>query len=73
MCTRISPDLVPDCQLFPEEVDEPEEGLVEEGKEREADSDSAVESFQGSDASEVLTRLVDKEEAPGDLFFSGDK
>lgn len=73
MCTPTSPDPVPECQLFPEFVDEPEEGVAEEGRERESDRDSAVESFQGSDASEGLTRLVDKEEAPGDLFFSGDK
>ncbi|MED6280925.1 hypothetical protein CHARACLAT_016052, partial [Characodon lateralis] len=71
MCTRTSP--APECQLFPEEVGEPEEGVAEEGKEKESDRDSAVESSPGSDSSDGLTRLVDKEDALGDLFFSGDK
>lgn len=73
MCTRTSPDPVPECQLFPEEVEETVEGVAEEGKERESDRDSAVENSQGSDAFEGLNRLVDKEDALGDLFFSGEK
>uniref|UniRef100_A0A3Q2DE90 RAB11 family interacting protein 4 (class II) b n=1 Tax=Cyprinodon variegatus TaxID=28743 RepID=A0A3Q2DE90_CYPVA len=72
MCTRTSPDPVPECQLFPEEVEETVEGVAEEGKERESDRDSAVENSQGSDAFEGLNRLVDKEDALGDLFFSGE-
>uniref|UniRef100_A0A3B4A4X9 FIP-RBD domain-containing protein n=1 Tax=Periophthalmus magnuspinnatus TaxID=409849 RepID=A0A3B4A4X9_9GOBI len=59
MCTRADPDLVPECQLFPAEVDEPEE--------RESDRDSAVESTQGSDTSEGPARAEDKEDALGEL------
>ncbi|XP_043970632.1 rab11 family-interacting protein 4B-like isoform X1 [Gambusia affinis] len=70
MCSRTSPDPVPECQLFP---DESEEGETEEGKERESDRDSAVESSQGSDSSEGLTRHLDKEDTLGELYFSGDK
>ncbi|XP_035992728.1 rab11 family-interacting protein 4B isoform X1 [Fundulus heteroclitus] len=70
MCTRTSPDPVPERQLFPE-VEEPVEGVADKG--RESDRDSVVENSQGSDALEGLTRLVDKEDALGDLFFSGDK
>lgn len=73
MCTRAFPDLVPECQLFPEEVEEPEEEVGDEGKDRESDRDSAVESTQGSDASDGPIRLGDKEEALGDLFFPGEK
>ncbi|KAK7929955.1 hypothetical protein WMY93_006350 [Mugilogobius chulae] len=65
MCTRADPDPVPECQLFPTEVDEPEE--------RESDRDSAVESTQGSDSSEGLSRAGDKEDALGELFFHRDK
>ncbi|KAM4750755.1 rab11 family-interacting protein 4B-like isoform 1-T1 [Anableps anableps] len=73
MCSRTSPDPVSECQLFPEESEEPEEGVAEEGKGRESDRDSAVESSQGSDSSEGLTRHLDKEDTLGDLYFSGDK
>jgi len=73
MCTRAFPDHVPECQLFPGEVGEPEEEEVAvEGKERESDRDSAVESTQGSDTSEGLTRLG-KEDTLGDLFLPGEK
>uniref|UniRef100_A0A8C5G7Y2 FIP-RBD domain-containing protein n=1 Tax=Gouania willdenowi TaxID=441366 RepID=A0A8C5G7Y2_GOUWI len=71
MCTREDPD--PESQLFPGEVDEHEEEVVEEGKERESDRDSAVESTQGSETSDGLTRLEDKEDGLGDLFFPGEK
>ncbi|XP_014912709.1 rab11 family-interacting protein 4B isoform X2 [Poecilia latipinna] len=73
MCSRTSPDPVPECQLFPDELEESEEGVTEEGKERESDRDSAVESSQGSDSSEGLTRHLDKEDTLGELYFSGDK
>ncbi|XP_029993560.1 rab11 family-interacting protein 4B isoform X2 [Sphaeramia orbicularis] len=73
MCTRAHPDPVPECQLFPGEVDEPEEEVADEGRERESDRDSAVESTQGSDTSEGLARVGDKEDALGELFFPGDK
>lgn len=74
MCTRAYPDLVPECQLFPEEVEEPEEEEVaDEGRERESDRDSAVGSTQGSDTSDSLIRSGDKEDALGDLFFPGEK
>ncbi|XP_069553397.1 rab11 family-interacting protein 4B isoform X2 [Brachyistius frenatus] len=72
MCTRAYPDPVPECQLFPGEVEEPEE-VADEGREKESDRDSAVESTQGSDTSDGLTRLGDKEDALGDLFFAGEK
>lgn len=65
MCTRADPEPVPECQLFPTEVDEPEE--------RESDRDSAVESTQGSDTSEGLSRTGDKDDALGELFFHRDK
>ncbi|XP_072319278.1 rab11 family-interacting protein 4B isoform X3 [Eucyclogobius newberryi] len=65
MCTPADPDPVPECQLFPAEVDEPEG--------RESDRDSAVESTQGSDTSEGPTRAADKEDALGELFFHRDK
>uniref|UniRef100_A0A3Q1F7F0 RAB11 family interacting protein 4 (class II) b n=1 Tax=Acanthochromis polyacanthus TaxID=80966 RepID=A0A3Q1F7F0_9TELE len=51
----------------------PEEEVADEGRERESDRDSAVESTQGSDTSDGLTRLEDKEDALGDLFFPGEK
>ncbi|XP_074544923.1 rab11 family-interacting protein 4B isoform X2 [Halichoeres trimaculatus] len=73
MCTRADPDPVPECQLFPEEVDEPEEEVADEGRERESDRDSAVESTQGSDTSDGPIRPGDKEDALGDLFFPGEK
>uniref|UniRef100_A0A669DIR9 RAB11 family interacting protein 4 (class II) b n=1 Tax=Oreochromis niloticus TaxID=8128 RepID=A0A669DIR9_ORENI len=73
MCTRAYPDPVRECQLFPEEVEEPEEEVADEGKERESDRDSAVESTQGSETSDGLTRLGDKEDTLGDLFFPGEK
>lgn len=73
MCTRAYPDPVPECQLFPGEVEEPEEEAADEGRERESDRDSAVDSTQGSDTSDGLTRLGDKEDALGDLFFPGEK
>ncbi|XP_062288405.1 rab11 family-interacting protein 4B isoform X1 [Scomber scombrus] len=73
MCTRAYPDPVPECQLFPGELEEPEEEVPNEGRERESDRDSAVESTQGSDTSEGLTRPGDKEDAMGDLFFPGEK
>uniref|UniRef100_A0A8C6TDQ0 RAB11 family interacting protein 4 (class II) b n=1 Tax=Neogobius melanostomus TaxID=47308 RepID=A0A8C6TDQ0_9GOBI len=65
MCTRADPEPVPECQLFPTEVDGPEE--------RESDRDSAVESTQGSDISEGLSRAEDKEDVLGELFFHRDK
>lgn len=71
MCTRAYPD--PECQLFPGEVEEPEEEVADEGRERESDRDSAVESTQGSDTSDGLIRPGDKEDALGDLFFPGEK
>ncbi|XP_070771137.1 rab11 family-interacting protein 4B isoform X1 [Enoplosus armatus] len=73
MCTRAYPDPVPECQLFPGEVEEPEEEVADEGRERESDRDSAVESTQGSDTSDGLIRPGDKEDALGDLFFPGEK
>lgn len=73
MCTRACLDSVPESQLFPGEVEEPEEEVTDEGRERESDRDSAVESTQGSDTSDGLTRLGDKEDALGDLFFPGEK
>uniref|UniRef100_A0A3B4T2C4 RAB11 family interacting protein 4 (class II) b n=1 Tax=Seriola dumerili TaxID=41447 RepID=A0A3B4T2C4_SERDU len=72
MCTRAYPDPVPECQLFPGEVEEPEEEVADEGRERESDRDSAVESTQGSDTSDGLIRPGDKEDALGDLFFPGE-
>uniref|UniRef100_A0A3B3WV21 FIP-RBD domain-containing protein n=1 Tax=Poecilia mexicana TaxID=48701 RepID=A0A3B3WV21_9TELE len=72
MCSRTSPDPVPECQLFPDESEESEEGVTEECKERESDRDSAAESSQGSDSSEGLTRHLDKEDTLGELYFSGD-
>ncbi|XP_041788937.1 rab11 family-interacting protein 4B isoform X5 [Chelmon rostratus] len=73
MCTRAYPDPVPECQLFPGEVEEPEEEVADEGRERESDRDSAVESTQGSDTSDGLIRPGDKEDVLGDLFFPGEK
>ncbi|XP_013860362.1 rab11 family-interacting protein 4B isoform X2 [Austrofundulus limnaeus] len=73
MCTRTSPAPVPDFQLFPGEVGEPEEGVAEQGRERESDRDSAAESSQGSDTSEGPARLGEKEDELGDLFFPGEK
>ncbi|XP_049900382.1 rab11 family-interacting protein 4B isoform X2 [Epinephelus moara] len=73
MCTRAYPDPVPECQLFPGEVEEPEEEVADEGRERESDRDSAVESTQGSDTSDGLIRPGDKEDSLGDLFFPGEK
>lgn len=67
MCTRADPYPVPECQLFPAEVDEPE------GRERESDRDSATESAQGSDTSEGPARAGDKEDTLGELFLHGDK
>ncbi|XP_041642065.1 rab11 family-interacting protein 4B isoform X5 [Cheilinus undulatus] len=72
MCTRAFPDPVPECQLFPGEVEEPEEEVADEGRERESDRDSAVESTQGSDTSDGPIRPGDKEDALGDLFFPGE-
>lgn len=73
MCTRPAPDLVPECQLFPGEVGGPEEEAADEGRERESDRDSAVESTQGSDTSDGPVRPEDKEDALGHLFFPGEK
>nr|XP_020452725.1 rab11 family-interacting protein 4 isoform X1 [Monopterus albus]XP_020452726.1 rab11 family-interacting protein 4 isoform X1 [Monopterus albus] len=73
MCTRAYPDPIPECQIFPGEVEEPEEEVVDDGRERESDRDSAVESTQGSDTSEGPVRPGDKEDTLGDLFFPGDK
>ncbi|XP_061588079.1 rab11 family-interacting protein 4B isoform X2 [Cololabis saira] len=73
MCTRAHPDPVPECQLFPGEVEEVEEEVEDESRERESDRDSAVESTQGSDTSDGLTRLGDKEDTLGVLFFPGEK
>ncbi|XP_070830505.1 rab11 family-interacting protein 4B isoform X6 [Chaetodon trifascialis] len=73
MCTRAYPDPVPECQLFLGEVEEPEEEVADDGRERESDRDSAVESTQGSDTSDSLIRLGDKEDVLGDLFFPGEK
>ncbi|TMS23736.1 Rab11 family-interacting protein 4A [Larimichthys crocea] len=66
MCTRAYPDPVPECQLFPGEVEEPEEEVADDGRERESDRDSAVESTQGSDTSDGLISRPD-------LFFPGEK
>uniref|UniRef100_A0A3Q2Y8A7 RAB11 family interacting protein 4 (class II) b n=1 Tax=Hippocampus comes TaxID=109280 RepID=A0A3Q2Y8A7_HIPCM len=63
MCTRAYPDALPSSPLFSKDVEE------DEGKERDSDRDSAVESTQGSDTSEGPTRLGDKEDILGDLFF----
>ncbi|XP_033985389.1 rab11 family-interacting protein 4B isoform X2 [Trematomus bernacchii] len=71
MCTRAFPDPVPECQLFPGEVEEPEE--AEEGRERESDRDSAVESTLGSDTSDGPIRPGDKGDILGELFLSGVK
>uniref|UniRef100_A0A8C8DBH5 RAB11 family interacting protein 4 (class II) b n=1 Tax=Oryzias sinensis TaxID=183150 RepID=A0A8C8DBH5_9TELE len=71
MSTLAYPDPVPECRLFPKEAEEPVE--EEEGRERESDRDSAVESTQGSDTLDGLTRLGDKEETLGELFFPGEK
>ncbi|KAM6939742.1 rab11 family-interacting protein 4B isoform 2-T2 [Xenentodon cancila] len=71
MCTRAHPEPVPECQLFPGEVEEVE--VEDEGRERESDRDSAVESTQGSDTSDGLTRLGDKEDTLGVLFFPREK
>ncbi|XP_058497073.1 rab11 family-interacting protein 4B isoform X2 [Solea solea] len=68
MCTRAYPDLVPEYQLFPGE-----EEVADEGRERESDRDSAVESTQGSDSSDGLSRPGDKDDALGDLFLPGVK
>ncbi|XP_035492714.2 rab11 family-interacting protein 4B isoform X1 [Scophthalmus maximus] len=74
MCTRACPDPVPECQLFPGEVEEPEEEEVAaKAKERESDRDSAVESTQGSDTSDGPIRPGDREDALGDLFYPGEK
>ncbi|XP_068607282.1 rab11 family-interacting protein 4B [Brachionichthys hirsutus] len=73
MCTRAFPDPVPECQLFPREVEEPEEEVADEARERESDRDSAVESTLGSDTSDALIRPGDKEDVLGDPFFPGDK
>ncbi|KAK2816887.1 hypothetical protein Q5P01_025078 [Channa striata] len=73
MCTPASPDLVLECQLVPGEVEEPEEEVADEGKERESDRDSVVESTQGSDTSDGLIRPVDKEDTLRELFFAGEK
>ncbi|KAL6110174.1 rab11fip4 [Pungitius sinensis] len=73
MCTRPAPDRVPECQLFPGEVEEPEEEAADEGRERESDRDSAVESTQGSDTSDGPVKPEDKEDALGHLFFPGEK
>nr|XP_046266966.1 rab11 family-interacting protein 4B isoform X1 [Scatophagus argus]XP_046266975.1 rab11 family-interacting protein 4B isoform X1 [Scatophagus argus]XP_046266984.1 rab11 family-interacting protein 4B isoform X1 [Scatophagus argus]XP_046266992.1 rab11 family-interacting protein 4B isoform X1 [Scatophagus argus] len=73
MCTRACPDPIPECQPFPGEVEEPEEEVADDGRERESDRDSAVESTQGSDTCDSLSRPGDKEDALGDLFFPGEK
>ncbi|TDH16060.1 hypothetical protein EPR50_G00015910 [Perca flavescens] len=73
MCTRAYPDPVPERKLFPGEVEEPEEEVADEARERELDRDSAVETTQGSDTFDGLIRPGDKEDALGDLFFSGEK
>ncbi|XP_019939925.1 rab11 family-interacting protein 4B isoform X3 [Paralichthys olivaceus] len=73
MCTRVCPDPVPECQLFPGEVEGPEEEVADDCRERESDRDSAVESTQGSDTSDGLIRVGDKEDALGELFFPGEK
>lgn len=69
MSTGADSASVSESQLFPGEVEEAED----EARERESDRDSAVESTQESDASDGLTRLEDKEDALGDLFFPGEK
>ncbi|XP_063739953.1 rab11 family-interacting protein 4B isoform X2 [Eleginops maclovinus] len=73
MCTRAFPDPVPECQLFPGEVEEPEEADEGRERERESDRDSAVESTLGSDTSDGPIRPGDKGDILGDLFFSGVK
>ncbi|XP_026158673.1 rab11 family-interacting protein 4B isoform X2 [Mastacembelus armatus] len=73
MCTRACPDPIPECQLFPGEVGEPEEEVADEARERESDRDSAVESTQGSETLDGLIRPGDKEGALGELFFPGEK
>lgn len=67
MCTRAYPDALPSSPLFSKDVEE------DEGKERDSDRDSAVESTQGSDTSEGPTRPGDKEDILGDLFFPAEK
>ncbi|KAM9770247.1 rab11 family-interacting protein 4B isoform 2-T2 [Menidia menidia] len=73
MCTRANPDPVPECQSFPSEAEELEEEVAVECKDRESDRDSVVESTQGSDVSEGLARLEDKEDTLGDLFLPEEK
>lgn len=73
MCTRVDPGPVPESQRFPGEVEEPEEEVVDESRERESDRDSAVGSTLESDTSDGPTRLGDKEDALGDLFLPGEK
>lgn len=73
MCTPAHCDPVLESQLFPGEVEEPEEEVADDGKERESDRDSAVESTQGSDTSDGLIRPGDKEDALGDLFYPVEK
>lgn len=73
MCTLADPDPVPECQLLSGEVEEPEEEVTDEGRERESDRDSAVESTQGSETSDSLIQPGDKDDTTGDLFFPGGK
>ncbi|KAM9818407.1 rab11 family-interacting protein 4B isoform 1-T1 [Syngnathus typhle] len=67
MCTRAYPDALPSSPLFSGDAED------DEGKERDSDRDSAVESTQGSDTSEGPDRLGNKEDILGDLFFSAEK
>lgn len=62
MCTLADPDPVPECQLLSGEVEDPEEEVTDEGRERESDRDSAVESTHGSDTSDSLIRPGDKDD-----------
>ncbi|XP_077575696.1 rab11 family-interacting protein 4B [Stigmatopora nigra] len=67
MCTRAYADDLPSSPLFSRDTEE------DDGKERDSDRDSAVDSTQGSDTSEGCTRLGDKEDIIGDLFFPAEK
>uniref|UniRef100_A0A1A8JRS1 RAB11 family interacting protein 4 (Class II) b n=1 Tax=Nothobranchius kuhntae TaxID=321403 RepID=A0A1A8JRS1_NOTKU len=73
MCTRTSPGPDPESQSFTEEVGESEGGVADQGRERESDRDSAVESSLGSETSDGPSRLGDKEDGLGELFFTGEK
>uniref|UniRef100_A0A8C6LRU0 RAB11 family interacting protein 4 (class II) b n=1 Tax=Nothobranchius furzeri TaxID=105023 RepID=A0A8C6LRU0_NOTFU len=77
MCTRTSPGPDPESQSFTEEVGESEGGVADQGRERESDRDSAVESSLGSETSDGPSRLGDKEDGlgecpPASIFVTSD-